>query len=128
VGSPDPTLRGPGPDPGVWVALTGVLDHVLEAQSTHTGVWYSPMGVRTHCWHLGVYRFLWSHGDPGAIHVVESGAIHHVTRDSRVGTMSLCCSKGYPSFRVPTLAPGLASGEDTSLQVGPKLVPCVKLA
>jgi hypothetical protein len=31
------------------------------------------------------------------------------------------CSKGYPCFRVPTVAPRPASGEDTSLQVGPKL-------
>jgi hypothetical protein len=34
--------------------------------------------------------------------VVESGAVHHVTRDSRVGTASSCCRKGYPYFRVPT--------------------------
>jgi hypothetical protein len=53
-------------------------------------------GVRTHCWHLGVYHFFWPHGDPGAIHVVESGVVPHVTRDSRVGTASSCCSKGYP--------------------------------
>jgi hypothetical protein len=53
-------------------------------------------GVRTHCWHLRVYSFLWPHGDPRAIHVVESGAVHYVTRDSRVGTASSCCSKGYP--------------------------------
>jgi hypothetical protein len=31
------------------------------------------------------------------------------------------CSKGYPYFRVPTVAPGPTLGEDTSLQVGPKL-------
>jgi hypothetical protein len=30
-------------------------------------------------------------------------------------------SNGYPISRVPTVAPGPASGEDTSLQVGPKL-------
>jgi hypothetical protein len=34
--------------------------------------------------------------------VVGSGAVHHATRDSRMGTASLCCSKGYPYFRVPT--------------------------
>jgi hypothetical protein len=28
---------------------------------------------------------------------------YHATKDSRVGTMSLYSSKGYPSFRVPTL-------------------------
>jgi hypothetical protein len=47
---------------------------------------------------------------------------YHATKDSRMGTASLYSSKGYPSFRVPTVAPGPTSGEDTSLQVGPKLV------
>jgi hypothetical protein len=53
--------------------------------------------------------------------VVRSGAAHYATRDSRVGTASSYCSKGYPCFRVLTVAPGPNSGEDTSLQVGPKL-------
>jgi hypothetical protein len=53
--------------------------------------------------------------------VEGSCAVHHATRDSRVGTASSCCSKGYPCFRVPTVAPGPTSGEDMSLQVGPKL-------
>jgi hypothetical protein len=53
--------------------------------------------------------------------VVGSSVVYHATRDSRVGTASSYCSKGYPSFRVPTVAPGPTSGEDTSLQVGPKL-------
>jgi hypothetical protein len=47
---------------------------------------------------------------------------YHATKDSRVGTASLYSSKGYPSSRVPTVAPGPTSGEDESLQVGPKLV------
>jgi hypothetical protein len=53
--------------------------------------------------------------------VVGSGAVHHATRDSHVGTATSYCSKGYPSFRVLTVAPGPTSGEDTSLLVGPKL-------
>jgi hypothetical protein len=53
--------------------------------------------------------------------VVGSGAVHHATRDSRAGTASSYYSKGYPYFRVPTVAPGPTLGEDTSLQVGPKL-------
>jgi hypothetical protein len=52
--------------------------------------------------------------------VAGSGAAYHVTRDSHVGTASSCCSKGYPCFRVPTVALGPTSGEDSSLQVGPK--------
>jgi hypothetical protein len=102
VGSPDPTQRGPGPVPEVWVVLVGVIDLGPEVRSACTGVWHFPMGVRTHCWHLGVYRLLWPHDDPGAIHVVESGVVYHATRDSRVGTASSCYSKGYPCFRVPT--------------------------
>jgi hypothetical protein len=35
--------------------------------------------------------------------VVGSGAVHRVTRDSRAGTVSSYCSKGYPCFRVPTV-------------------------
>jgi hypothetical protein len=53
--------------------------------------------------------------------VVRSSAVYHATRDSRAGTASSYCSKGYPYFRVPTVAPGPTSREDTSLQVGPKL-------
>jgi hypothetical protein len=48
--------------------------------------------------------------------------LYHATNDIRVGTMSSYSSKGYPSFRVPIMAPGPTSGEDASLQVGPKLV------
>jgi hypothetical protein len=53
--------------------------------------------------------------------VVGSGVVPHAARDSLAGTTSSYCSKGYPCFRVPTVAPGPTSGEDTSLQVGPKL-------
>jgi hypothetical protein len=48
--------------------------------------------------------------------------IYHATKDSRGGKTSSYSSKRYPSFRVPTVAPGPTSGEDASLQVGPKLV------
>jgi hypothetical protein len=53
--------------------------------------------------------------------VVGSGAVCHATRDSRAGTAPSYCRKGYPCFRVPTVAPGPTSGEDTSLQVQLKL-------
>jgi hypothetical protein len=48
--------------------------------------------------------------------------LYHATKDSHVGTASSYSSKGYPSFRVLTVAPRPTSGEDVSLQVGPKLV------
>jgi hypothetical protein len=78
------------------------------------------MGVRIHYLYLGGFCLLWPRGDPGAVHVVGSGAVYHATRDSHMGTVPSHCSKGYPCFRVPTVAPGPTSGEDTSLQVGPK--------
>jgi hypothetical protein len=53
--------------------------------------------------------------------------LYHTTKDSRVGTTSSYSSKGYPSFRVPTVAPEPTSGEDASLQVGPKLVLCFNM-
>ena len=47
---------------------------------------------------------------------------YYATKDSRLCTASSYSSKGYPSFRVLTVAPRPTSGEDVSLQVGPKLV------
>jgi hypothetical protein len=52
---------------------------------------------------------------------------YHATKGSRMGTASLYRSKGYPSFRVPTVAPEPTSGEDASLQVGPKLALCLNM-
>jgi hypothetical protein len=52
---------------------------------------------------------VWSHAE----------LLYHATKDSRVGTASLYGSKGYLCFRVLTVAPGVTSGEDASLQVGP---------
>jgi hypothetical protein len=53
--------------------------------------------------------------------VVGSGVVRHATKDSRMDATPSHCSNGYPFSRVLTVAPGPASGEDTSLQVGPKL-------
>jgi hypothetical protein len=53
---------------------------------------------------------------------------YHATKNSRVGTAFLYSSKGYASFRVPTVAPGPTSREDVSLQEGPKLVLCLNMA
>jgi hypothetical protein len=46
--------------------------------------------------------------------------LYHATKDSRMGIASSYCSKGYPSFRIPTVAPRPTSGEDANLQVGAK--------
>jgi hypothetical protein len=53
--------------------------------------------------------------------VVGSGTVRHAIKDSRMDTTPSYCSNGYPISRVLTVAPGPASGKDTSLQVGPKL-------
>jgi hypothetical protein len=53
--------------------------------------------------------------------------LYHATKDSHVGTASLYSSKGYPSFRVPIVAPEPTLGKDASLQVGPKLVLCLNM-
>jgi hypothetical protein len=87
----------------------------------HPGLRHFPMGVRTHCRHLGVYCPSWPRGGPGVIHVVGSCVVRHATKDSRMDTAPSYCSNGYPISRVLTVAPGPASGEDTSLQVGLKL-------
>jgi hypothetical protein len=94
---PGPHTEGSGSYP--WRSWTSP-----EVRSICTGVRHFPMGVRTHCWYLRVYRLLWPCGGPGAVHVVGTGAVHHAPRDSRVDTASLCCSKGYPCFRVPTMS------------------------
>jgi hypothetical protein len=54
--------------------------------------------------------------------VVGSGVVHHATRDSRVGTISSCCSKGYPCFRVPTVAPGPPQGRTRACGWGQSLI------
>jgi hypothetical protein len=60
--------------------------------------------------------------------MVGSGAVYHATRGSRMGTAPSYCSKGYPCFRVLTVAPAPTSGENASLQVGPKLVLRINVA
>jgi hypothetical protein len=51
---------------------------------------------------------------------VGSGVVLRAARGHCMGVMPSCCRRGYPWFRVPTVAPGPASGEDVSLQVGPE--------
>jgi hypothetical protein len=61
---------------------------------------------------------VWSH----ALH------LYHATKDNRVDTASSYGSKGYPCSRVLTVALRPTSGEDASLQVGPKLELCLNMA
>jgi hypothetical protein len=81
VGSPDPTQRGSGPDSGGSGCTRGGPGPCSKGL---VYMYRGPTlfhGIRTHYWHLGMYRFLWPHDDPGVIHMAESGAVHHVTSD-----------------------------------------------
>jgi hypothetical protein len=119
VSGPNPTQRGPGPIPGV-------RSTPVEVPDLSRGSDPFVQGSGTFPWRSRLLPIPWSVSSspatwrPGAVHVVGSGVVYHTTRDSRVGTMPSHCSKGYPFFRVSTVAPGPTSGEDTSLQVGPK--------
>jgi hypothetical protein len=121
VGGPDPTQRGPRPVLGVRFVPVEVLDPALRSGPCMEGSGTFPWGSRPTVDILEDNVLLRPRGGPGAVHVVGSSAVHHATRDSRAGTVSSYCSKGYPCFKVPTVAPGPTLGEDTSLQVGPKL-------
>jgi hypothetical protein len=79
-----------------------------------------PRGGLVQLIHSGMYHLSSPRGAPWAVHVAGSGVVLHAARYRRTGTVSSYCSKGYPWFRVPTVAPGPASGEDTSLHVEPK--------
>ena len=50
--------------------------------------------------------------------MVGSGVVYHATRGSRMGTAPSHCSKGYPCFRVPTVAPGPTCRLVSSTEVG----------
>jgi hypothetical protein len=142
VSGPDPTQRGPEPILGVWFAPVEVLGHTrrssLYIQGSSTFPWGSGLTVDTleyiifsghvaapepSTWWGRVLLLAQSSRPRLGRAMVWSHAqlLYHATRDSRVGTASSYCSKGYPSFRVPTVATGPTLGEDTSLQVGPKL-------
>jgi hypothetical protein len=81
----------------------------------HPGVRHFPVGVRTHCRHLGVCRLFWPRDGPGATHMVGSCVVRHANKDSRMDTTPSYCSNGYPISRVLIVTPGPALGEDTSL-------------
>jgi hypothetical protein len=82
-------------------------------------IWWGQVLLLAQSSHLRLGRVMaWSHIQP----------FYHATKNCRVGTAFLYSSKGYPSFKVPTMTPGPTSGEDASLQVGPNLVLCLNMA
>jgi hypothetical protein len=113
VSAPDPcTHQGP--------SRSGTLLEFGPTRRLRTcmyiGVRCPSVGIRTYwVWCLSLPRgALWP------AHLVGSGTVLRVARRRRMGAVSSCCRRGYPCFRVPTVAPGPASGEDASLQVGPE--------
>jgi hypothetical protein len=122
LGGPDCISRGP--------ALSrGGLDSLLTPWSMPPfldtwRLWTRPCGGVGRCRGPIVVARDWGEPWPGPTHNTFTTRLRY----SRVGTATLYSSKGYPSFRVPTVAPGPASGEDASLQVGPKLVHRLNMA
>jgi hypothetical protein len=119
----DPTQRRLKPILGVQFAPVEVLDLTwrfgLYIQGTDTFPWGSRLTVDTleyiifsghvatpepSTWWGRVLLLAQSSRPRLGRAMVWSHAqlLYHATRDSRVGTASSYCSKGYPSFRVPT--------------------------
>jgi hypothetical protein len=101
VSDPDPTQRGPRPVPVVrlypqrsWTSL-GSPGYVSRGPTLSRG---GPDPLLTP-WSMSSPLATWR---PGAAHVVGSGAVCHVTRDSRMDSAPSYYSKGYPCFGVPT--------------------------
>jgi hypothetical protein len=138
----DPTQRGPEPILGVQFAPVEVLDLTRRSGLYIQGYGTFPCGSGLTVDTLEYIIFSGHVAPPEpstwwgrVLLLVQSSRLrlgqavvwphaqllYHATRDSHVGTVSSYYSKGYPSFRVPTVALGPTSGEDTSLQVGPKL-------
>jgi hypothetical protein len=118
-------MGGPDPIPGVRSVHVGVLD-----QSWRSGLYIQGSG--TFPWGSGLtvdsFEYITSSGHVAAsdlplwwgqaLLLAQSSRprlgramawshiqlFYHATKDSRVGTVSLYSSKGYPSFRLPTTA------------------------
>jgi hypothetical protein len=122
---------GPGPIPGVRFVHVGVLDQTwrsgLYIQGSGTFPWRSGLTVDV-LEYITFSRHVAAPDPPmwwgQALLLAQSSRprlgrvmawfhvqlFYHATKDSRVGTASLYNSKGYPSFRVPTVAPGPPQG------------------
>jgi hypothetical protein len=148
MGGPDPIQGGPNPFQGSgshtwrsWTKLGGpgriyscpALSHggsdslvMPQNMPLSLDMWryrtHPCSGVRCCCWPRVVARG-WGESWPGPTY-------SSFTTRLKIAAWVLCLysSKGYPSFRVPKVAPGPTSGEDVSLQVGTKLVLCLNMA
>jgi hypothetical protein len=132
-GWPRPHRGGPDPILGVRLAHVEVLDQLWRSELYIHGSSTLPWGFG---FTVDILEYITSSGQVAALdrpcrrccgpRVVTRGQGEswlgptHCTftmrlRDSRVGTASLYSSKGYPSFRIPTVAPRPTLGEDASL-------------
>jgi hypothetical protein len=112
--SPNPIRKGPGPISEVCPSRTG--------SGAFHAVGPDPLRVS------GARPFPWPHGDPRAADVAWWRTALHAASDFSAGSAPSPCNKGYPCFKVPTVAPGPTSRESASLHVGPKSVSCVSTA
>jgi hypothetical protein len=96
VGGLDLNQRGPGLIQGVRLAHLGVPGHTRRsglcvqgssALSRRSGPTDGIQEYITSSVHIASF---------GTTHVLGSGAVHRTARDSRMGTVSSYCSKGYP--------------------------------
>jgi hypothetical protein len=148
-GRPGPHTGGPDPILGVRSIHVGVLDQTWRSRLYIQGSGTFPWGPELTVDVLEYITFFGHVAAPDppmwwgqALLLAQSSRprlgrvmswshiqlLYHATKDSRVRTVSLYSSKGYPGFRVPIVAPGPTSGEDASLQVGPNLVLCLNMA
>jgi hypothetical protein len=122
VSGSDPTQRGSDPILGVWFAYVEVLDQTWRPRLYIQGSGTFPWGSGPTYWRCLSVRFSGHVAAPdlpmwwGQVLLLAQSrrprlgrvvvwsniqVFYHVTKDSRVGTVPLYNSKGYPCSRVP---------------------------
>jgi hypothetical protein len=105
-GGPGPSWRSglyiQGPDTFPWGSglTVDALEYITfsgHVAAPEPPMWWGQALLLTQSSRMRLGRVMvWSHVQ----------LLYHVTKDNRVGTGPSYSSKGYPSFRVPTVAPG----------------------
>ena len=96
MGGLDLNQRGPGLIQGVRLAHLGVPGHTRRSELCVQG---SDAFLRRSGPTDGILEYITSSvhmASFGTAHVLGSGVVHRTARDSRTGTVSSYCSKGYP--------------------------------
>jgi hypothetical protein len=129
-GRPGPHTGGPDPIPGVRFAHVEVLDQTWRPepyiQGSGTFPWGSGLPGDT-SEYVTFSRHVAAPDPPmwwGQVLLLAQSSRPRLgrvmTKNTRMGTASLYSGKGYPSFRVPTVAPGPTSGADWRTAGGAK--------